>query len=402
MEQINCGISISGNKIRCCIAHYDKREAIVTVAGAGDSDHSAVQNGEINDFELLSDAIVHAVNEAKKAARIKRIHTVYTNISGSALRIDSSEGMWRLGSLGRPVRKTDIEKVIDVAKAWPLTYHYDILHVIPQVFSLDGQKDIRNPLGLFGIRLEVNTCIISAHNAAIRNLSNVCRSAGYDLKDVIFGGLATSYAITDRSERAQKYIVIDVGWDLTDIVIYDRNLIRHVATLPSGTQYLLESLQRDCLLSPEQAESALRNINFLDKTEPSIGNNESEAGSQKKQVEIALAWRDALLKDIENVLFASRIEHISDFKIRMTGEISFMDNFIDHCESYFQTQVTQGYLVGMHSNIETHIPVAFASAIGLIKYIAELEQERIDFKYERKKGSSMLFEKIRYVFSEFF
>ena len=180
-------------------------------------------------IEATDGAIQRALEEAELMADC-RINEVYTGIAGSHIRSFNSQRHGR--DQGQGGTQADIDRVIETAKAVNIPNDQQILHILPQEFIIDGQEDVREPLGMSGVRLEVKVHIVTGAVSAAQNIIKCVRRCGLEVNDVILQPLASARAVLSDDEKDLGVCLIDIGGGTTDIAVFTDGAIRHTAVIP--------------------------------------------------------------------------------------------------------------------------------------------------------------------------
>src|SRR5476649_2748806 len=159
-----------------------------------------------------------------------KITNVFTGIAGSHIRSFNSSGMVAIKD--KEVTQTDVARVIETAKAINIPTDQQVLHILTQEFIIDGQEDVREPIGMSGIRLEVKVHIVTGAVSAAENITKCVRRCGLEVRDLILQPLASSLAVLSDDEKELGVCLIDIGGGTTDIAVFTGGAIRHTAVIP--------------------------------------------------------------------------------------------------------------------------------------------------------------------------
>jgi len=176
------------------------------------------------------------------------------SIGGSQIESQNSRGVVAVSSSAGEITESDLARVIDAAKAVSLPSSRQILHVLPRNYAVDGQEGIKDPLGMIGIRLEVDTHIISAASPSLSNLEKVFSQVGIDIDGVAFSGYASSLAVLSETEKELGVVLVDIGAGTTDISIYSEGSVAYSSVLPIGARHITNDLAIGLRVSLESAE----------------------------------------------------------------------------------------------------------------------------------------------------
>src|SRR5689334_16978613 len=199
------------------------------VIGLGQAESKGLKKGVVVNIEATVESIQRALEEAELMADCK-ITNVFTGIAGSHIRSFNSSGMVAIKE--KEVTQTDVARVIETAKAINIPTDQQVLHILTQEFIIDGQEDVREPIGMSGIRLEVKVHIVTGAVSAAQNIVKCVRRCGLEVNDLILQPLASSRAVLSEGEKDLGVCLLDVGGGTTDIAIFTHGAIRHTAVIP--------------------------------------------------------------------------------------------------------------------------------------------------------------------------
>lgn len=227
-DRIWVAIDVGTTKICVMVARGSCVDDI-EIIGIGKSASDGLRRGVVVDIARTVKSIRSAVAEAQLMAGIP-IESAVIGISGAHIQSRNSNGAVPIKK--DEVKKTDITNVINAAKALSLPEGQQILHVLPQFFTVDGQDRVHDPLGMFGVRLEVQVHIISGSVASVQNLVKCCEMAGVKVSDIILEQLASADAVLSADERELGVGVLDIGGGTSDFAVYQHDSIRHTKVVP--------------------------------------------------------------------------------------------------------------------------------------------------------------------------
>src|SRR5690606_15355951 len=199
------------------------------VLGLGQHESRGMRKGVVVNIETTVNSIQRALEEAELMADCK-IRDVFTGIAGSHIRSFNSSGM--VAVKDKEVTATDVARVIETAKAVNIPTDQQVLHVLTQEFIVDGQEDIREPIGMSGLRLEVRVHIVTGAVSAAQNIVKCVRRCGLEVQDLILQPLASSLSCLTSDEKELGVVLVDIGGGTTDVAIFTGGAIRHTAVLP--------------------------------------------------------------------------------------------------------------------------------------------------------------------------
>lgn len=249
--KIVVGVDIGTSKIVTIIARVD--EESVNVLGISEAASKGVKKGQIVDIKEAVDAINNSLDGAERMAGYSVSHVI-SSIGGSHIESQNSRGVVAVSNPAGEVTESDLGRVIDAAKAVSLPSSRQIIHVLPRNYVVDGQEGIKDPIGMKGIRLEVDTHIISAASTSLSNLEKAFSQVGIDVDAVVFNGLASSLSVLSETEKELGVVLVDIGAGTTDISIYFEGSVAYSSVLPIGARHITNDLAIGLRISLESAE----------------------------------------------------------------------------------------------------------------------------------------------------
>ncbi len=222
------GLDIGTSKIIAIVAEV-KPEGGFEVIGMGSHSSRGLKKGVVVNIEATVSAIQRALEEAELMADCK-IREVYTGIAGSHIKSFNSHGMVAIKD--KEVSRLDVDRVMETAKAVNILNDQQVLHVLNQEFIIDGQEDVREPIGMSGIRLEVKVHIVTGAVSAAQNIMKCVRRCGLEVRDLVLQPLASAMAVLSEDEKDLGVCLVDIGGGTTDIAVFTHGAIRHTAVIP--------------------------------------------------------------------------------------------------------------------------------------------------------------------------
>lgn len=253
MEQnIAVGLDIGTTKIVAMIGRkndYGK----VEILGIGKSKSLGVHRGVVNNITQTIQSIQLAIQEAEAAAATK-IEGVTVGIAGQHIRsLQHSDYITRPNS-ETVIDDDDIDRLINQVHKLVMLPGEEIIHVLPQEYKIDGQAEIKEPIGMYGGRLEANFHVVVGQVSSIRNIGRCVQSAGLTLEGITLEPLASANAVLSQEEKEAGVALIDIGGGTTDLAIFRDGIIRHTAVIPFGGNVITEDIKEGCSIIEKQAE----------------------------------------------------------------------------------------------------------------------------------------------------
>lgn len=222
------GLDIGTSKIVAIVAELQP-EGSLKVIGLGQHISRGLKKGVVINIDSTMQSIQRAIEEAELMADCK-INNVFTGIAGSHIKSINSHGMVKIKDA--EVSQMDVDRVVETARAIALPSDQQILHILTQEFVIDGQEDVREPLGMSGMKLEVKVHIVTGAVAAAQNIVKCIKRCGLEVSDLILQPLASSMAVLTEDEKELGVCLVDIGGGTTDIAVFKQGAIRHTAVIP--------------------------------------------------------------------------------------------------------------------------------------------------------------------------
>jgi cell division protein FtsA len=366
------GLDIGTSKIVAMVAEM-KADGRYEIVGLGQHESKGLRKGVVVNIESTVDSIQRALQEAEVMADCK-IKSVYTGIAGSHIRSFSSSGMVAIRD--KEVSESDVARVLDTAKAVNIPTDQQIVHVLPQEFIVDGQDDIREPIGMSGIRLEVKVHIVTGAVSAAQNIVKCVRRCGLEVMDLTLQPLASSLAVLSEDEKELGVALVDIGGGTTDIAIFTGGAIRHTAVIPiAGDQVTNDIAMALRTPSPDADEIKLRygmaKQALADPNEkfevPGLGDREPRSLSRQALAAVIEPRIEELFSLVHQEIRESGFEELLSSGIVLTGGTSLMPGMVELAEDIFLKPVRVGVPTYSGSLADMVRSPRFSTVVGLLE-----------------------------------
>ena len=347
-KKLIVGLDVGTSKIAAIVAEI-KPEGGFEIIGMGSHASRGLKKGVVVNIETTVNAIQRALEEAELMADCK-IREVYTGIAGSHIRSFNSQGM--VAVKDKEVALADIERVVDTARAVQIPNDQQILHVLNQEFIIDGQEDVREPLGMSGVRLEVKVHIVTGAVSAAQNIVKCVRRCGLEVRDLVLQPLASAMAVISDDEKDLGVALVDIGGGTSDLVVFTHGAIRHTAVIPiAGDQVTndiamaLRTPTKDAEDIKERYGCALSQLaDPQDMVEvPGLGERDPRQLSRKTLAEVIEPRVEELYSLVQTELRRSGYEELLSSGVVITGGSSVMQGMVELGEEIFHMPVRVGY-----------------------------------------------------------
>lgn len=370
-DKIVAAIDVGTTKI-CVLIGQQLTEDSVEILGIGKVPSEGLRKGVVVDMAKTIRSIKQAVEEAQLMAKID-ISSAVVGISGSHIQSRSAYGAVPIGKRG--VTQEDIANVIANAQAVPLAEGQQVLHVLPQYFSIDGQEPVKDPLGMFGIRLEVQVHMITGSVASVHNLVSCCEQAGVQVQDVILEQLASAKAVLNEDERELGVGMIDIGGGTTDLAIYQRGTVCHTAVIPVAGNHFTNDLAVGLRITTRDAERIKRDYGLATTRlleEDSIIEGEMVQGDMMRAIhlkditDILEARSQELLSLVHEEILSRHLSHILVSGLVITGGGSMLEGIDEVAQEMCGVPVRIGRPRIVHNDPEILANPIYATGYGLL------------------------------------
>ena len=393
-NNIFVGLDIGTTKV-CAIVAEAKNDSL-EIIGVGTSGSAGLKNGVVVNIENTVESITKAVEDAELMAGYQ-IQEAVVGIAGSHIRGFSSRGIVAVKS--REVTQQDIDRVISAAKTMSIPMDHEVIHVIPQGFTVDDQDDIKNPIGMSGLRLEASVHIVTASSIAAQNIVKCANKAGIDVSEIVLEQIASSEAVLTEDEKELGVALIDIGGGTTDVAIFYRGNIVHTFVIPKGGQSVTSDVSKGTTTIPQEAEKikikfGIAKESLAGKDEiieiPGFGGRPPRPISrqllgniiEQRMAEI-FTW---IRRNIEKNGLESKI--LSGYVI--TGGAALIDGSAELAVEIFNAPVRIGYPLSVGGLTDVISSPIYSTGVGLVKY-AYKNRNRLNKKsFSSKNGENPL------------
>ncbi|OGT23820.1 MAG: cell division protein FtsA [Gallionellales bacterium RIFOXYB12_FULL_54_9] len=383
------GLDIGTSKIVAIVGEV-KADGMLEVIGMGMHESSGLKKGMVVNIEATVGAIQRALEEAELMADCK-ITEVHTGIAGSHIRSTNSSGMVKIKE--NEVTQADVDRVLETASSISLPADQQKLHVLEQEFSIDGQEGIKKPLGMSGMRLDVEVHIVTGAVAAVQNIMKCIHRCGLEVNELILQPLASSKAILAEDEMALGVCLVDIGGGTTDIAVFTGGAIRHTAVIPIAGDQITNDIAMALRTPTQNAEEikirygcALHQLADEGVMEvPGVGERGPRSLSRKTLAEVIEPRVEELYTLVQAELRRSGYEDLMSSGIVITGGSSAMQGMVELGEEIFHLPVRLGipkYVGGLSEVVKTP---RMATGVGLLLYGLEYHQSNEE---TRKQSNS--------------
>ncbi len=381
-ERIIAGLDIGSAKITAIIATLSP-EGKISVIGVSTVPSKGIKKGVVVDIDEAVEAIAASLESAERMAGYA-VSSAYCLVDGTHISSLNSHGVVAVAHQEGEISPSDVARVTEAAQAISIPSSREIIHVIPRGFIVDSQDGVRDPVGMSGIRLEVETNIISGATTVMRNLVKCVQQVGVDVEDLVFGGVAASQAVLTDTEKELGAVLVDIGGGTIDILVFEDGSPAYAAVLPIGGQNITNDLAIGLRTSLEDAEKIKEKLQVA-----ALGNQKEE--NQLDISDLGLETK-TLSKKTLNEIIKARLQEIfslvalevkkSGFAGKLPagtiicGGAAETAGIAEAAKQVLKMPVRIGQPRGASGLIEEVSGPAFAASIGLLLYGSRLQPER--------------------------
>jgi cell division protein FtsA len=379
VKDLIVGLDVGTSKIVAIVAqmHADGHYEVV---GLGQHESSGLKRGVVNNIETTVASIQRALEEAELMADCK-IRNVITGIAGSHIRSFNSSGMVAIKE--KEVSAADVARVIETAKAVSIPTDQQILHVRPQEFIIDGQEDIREPIGMSGVRLEVRVHIVTGAVSAVQNIVKCIRRCGLEVQDMILQPLASAESILTQDEKELGVAIVDIGGGTTDIAIFTGGAIRHTQVIPIAGELITNDIAMALHTPTQDAEEiklryGVAKQALVDPSErievPGLGDRGPRQLSRQALAAVIEPRVEEVLTLVQQAIRESGHAELLSSGIVLTGGTALLPGVAELAEDIFLKPVRVGLPIYSGGLADVVRSPRYATAVGLLE---EARQQRL-------------------------
>lgn len=378
------GIDVGTTKVRCVVAHVDDASGTPTIVGVGAAQNTGMRKGVVVHLHGPSNAIDDALGEAERMSG-HEVDDATLSINGAHIISVKADGMIAAGAPDHEISTQDIARVEEVATLGKVPANREVLEVVPYSFSLDGQDNIKDPIGMTGTRLEINANIVSGLTPHLVNLRKVADMAKVHPNNTIVASLAAARAVLTESQLESGVAVVDMGGATTSVAIYEEGDLQHVGVVPYGGTHVTNDLAIGLKTDPEIAEQVkIKHASALVR--------DSNEGVSIKQGDDILSFQTSEIDEIVSARLEEIFEAVQEelkkagrngklpSGVVLTGGGANMHDIVSFVRASLGVAVRVGKPTGFSGVDEKVKTPDFASAVGLMFYDMEQNDRRVSTK----------------------
>ena len=398
-KRLIVGLDIGTSKISAIVAEVGS-DGDIEIIGMGKHAARGMKKGVVVNIESTVQSIKRAIEEAELMAGCE-IHSVFVGVAGSHINSLNSHGMVAIRD--KEVTTDDLERVMDAARAVAIPTDQKILHVLPQQFLIDDQEGIREPVGMSGVRLEVDVHMVTGAESAVQNIVKCIHRCDLEVDDIILEQLASSYSVLTEDEKELGVCMVDIGGGTTDVAIYQNGAIKHTRVFPVAGDQVTNDIAVALRTPTKYAEEikikhacALRQLTNPEETieVPSVGDRPPRRLARQVLAEVVEPRYEELFTLIKNELQRSGLEEFCASGVVLTGGSSKMEGAVELAEEVFHMPVRIGVPMEIEGLTDMVKDPRYATGVGLILF-GKQNQEHQSFDFSESRGFSAILARMK-------
>lgn len=387
------GLDIGSNSVRMAVGQLIGKEdgsEELQILGASEFPSEGVQRGAVSSIEDVVSSISACLERVERMVGVP-IDSVWVGISGLHILSQSSKGVVAVSKANSEITEEDVSRAIEAARSIATPLNYEVLHVLPRHYTVDGQTGIKDPTSMTGVRLEVDTQIILGSSSQIKNLTKAVYRAGLDIEDLVLFILATSEIVVTKRQKELGVMVVNLGGATTGMAVFEEGELIHTAIMPIGSQNITNDIAMGLRISVDLAErvkiehgdcrpdltSKKDEIDLFD-----LGALEHEILKKKFLSEIISARMEEILQKVDDELRKIQRSSLLPAGVVFTGAGAKLPGLVDLAKKVLRLPANVGYPLNLVSVTDKVNDLGFATAVGLVKWGSEMQGAR-----EHKPGS---------------
>jgi cell division protein FtsA len=404
-EDIVVGLDIGTTKI--CTVVGEVSGSDVNIIGIGTHPSIGLRKGVVVNIEATVESIKKAVEEAELMAGCE-ISSVYTGIAGGHITGFNSRGI--VAIKGPEITPSDVERVIDAARAVAIPMDREVIHVLPQEFMVDGQPGIQNPVGMSGVRLEAKIHIVTGAVASAHNLVKCANRSGLDVSDIVLECLASGEAVLTEEEKQLGTALLDLGGGTTDLAVFSGKNIKHTFVLSLGGDNLTNDIAIGLRCPHPEAEKIKKKFGNCiarsikaDETIEVPGVSGREARKLPRQIlgEILEPRMEEIFSLVNREIYRAQMENLIPSGIVLTGGTALLEGVTDIAESVFNLPARIGTPQAIKGLVDVVNNPMYATGVGLVLYGARHQlKEKKKFRIRDKNIFNRLMTRMKRWFKD--
>ena len=411
-EHYYVGLDVGSAKVKVVVGKFDPNTDQLSVIGTGEAVSAGLRRGVIVDLEEAISSISQALDHAERMTGLSLDHAA-VSVNGPHIDTINSHGVIAVSRADGEITEHDLLRVIDASQALQLPLNKEILHVIPRYFAVDGQAGIKDPIGMSGIRLEVESTIIEVSSPYLRNLQKCLKQTGLEVDELVLAPLAATHSSMTKRHKEIGSVLIDLGAGTTGVVVYEEGQLLLASVIPIGQGHVTNDLAIGLRTTIDTAEEVKLKYGHTDPeslrkdSEVKLSEfdaNEDEVVSRRHVVEIIEARVDEIFANVNKELKRINRDGQLPGGAVLAGGGANLPGIVEYAREKLRLPVTVGNPATALSTVLDKVSdPRFAAGVGLVQWFAEqdLKHGSSGRVLSRRMAEVPGFEKLRDWFKNF-
>ncbi len=390
------GLDIGSNSVRMVVGQLLGKENgnfELQILGAAEAPSEGVQKGVVNSIEDVVSSISACLERVERMVGVP-VDSVWVGISGVHVMSQSSKGVVAVSKANSEITEEDVNRAIEAARSIATPLNYEVLHVLPRHYTVDGQTGIKDPTSMTGVRLEVDTQIILGSSSQIKNLTKAVYRAGLDIEDLVLFIIATAEVVVTKRQKELGVMVVNLGGATTGMAVFEEGELIHSAIIPLGSQNITNDIAMGLRIPPEDIAERVK-IEYGDCNPTSTFKKDEidlfDVGAPDHQIikkkflnEIISARVEEILQKVDDELRKIQRSGLLPAGVIFTGAGAKIPGLVELAKKVLRLPANLGYPLNVVSVTDKVNDLGFATAVGLVKWGSEMQGTR-DHKVSGKK-----------------
>lgn len=384
-DNIIAGLDIGSTHVRLVVGQMSGvEEEALQIIGAVSVPAEGINKGAVKSIEDVTSSISACLEKAERLVGVP-MESVWVSFNSPYVKCDKSRGVVAVGKSDGEISQEDVERALEAARAMSVPPNYEILHVIPVKFTVDNQEDIKDPVGMVGVRLEVETLIIQGLSSQIKNLTKAIFRTGLDIEDLVLSPLAAAEAVIGAKQKELGAALVNIGSSTTSLAVFEEGELLHTAVIPIGSEHI----------TADVAIGLRCPINLADRIKIEYGSSLPESFNKKDDVDVReLAREEDAQDEIETIsqkylaeIIEARVEEIFEKvddelkKIERSGMLpggiflvgggTRLSDIVETAKKQLRLPVCLGTNKNINSVIDKVNETEFLNSLGLVVWGAQ-------------------------------
>ncbi|MFH1610450.1 MAG: cell division protein FtsA [Patescibacteria group bacterium] len=382
-DKIITGLDIGTSYVRLVSGQLNHEDNSFYVVGAVEVPSEGISKGSIVSIEDTVSSVSEALEQMERVVG-QKISTLYAGVSGLGVANMPSKGVVAVSRPGGEIKNDDVERVIMAAQAVATPPNYEILHVIPKLFSVDSQSGIKDPVGMTGVRLEVETQIIQGLSSNVKNLTKAIYRTGVEIDDLVLSILANAESVLNKRQKELGVALVNIGHSTTSLAVFEEGDILLSEILPIGSAHITNDIAIGLRTSLEIAEDikleygSANPKDYSKKEEIDLSEfdpKEETKVSLKHISEIIQARLEEIFEMVDKKLIEIDRSGLLPAGIVLTGGGAELPGIVETAKKEFRLPTALGKPIDLKTAIDKVNSLPFTTALGLAKWGFEIEKQ---------------------------